>query len=103
MRDGESVSVRVCVCVCVFTYVRIFTYKYLYKYTNAHVDILFNSHKSSSLCFPLLTSVLLIIYQVGVAYVTADVRTDAESSFRESILHNQHNIKAMIGLAQIHR
>jgi hypothetical protein len=60
-------------------------------------------HVYISLQFTHLTSLLLLIYQVGVAYVTADVRTDAESSFRESILHNPHNIKAMIGLAQIHR
>jgi hypothetical protein len=76
---------------------------YLYKYTNVRVNIYCNSRNFSSLYLTLLTSLLLIIYQVGVAYVTADIRTDAESSFRESILHNPHNIKAMIGLAQMHR
>lgn len=33
----------------------------------------------------------------------ADVRIDAEASFKESILHNPHNVKAMLGLATLHR
>jgi hypothetical protein len=35
--------------------------------------------------------------------MAADVRIDAEASFKESILHNPHNVKAMLGLALIHR
>ena len=52
--------------------------------------------------FPSFTPIPLLP-QVGVAYMAADVRIDAEASFKESILHNPHNVKAMLGLALIHR
>jgi hypothetical protein len=44
-----------------------------------------------------------ICEKVGVAYMDGGDKFSAEVSLRESIQHNPHNVKALLGLAKLHR
>ena len=77
------VYICVCACVCVCFFVN------------------FSFHPST-VTFPDL-SLFSSSCQIGIAYLQAEGRENAETSFKESIQHNAHNVKAMLGLATLHR
>ena len=82
-----SMSVCVYLCVCVCLLVCLFVNSSFHPITVTFPDLsLF-----SSSC------------QIGIAYLQAEGRENAETSFKESIQHNAHNVKAMLGLATLHR
>ena len=80
-------SMSVCMYVCVCLLVCLF--------------INFSFHPSTVI-IPYL-SLFSSSCQIGIAYLQAEGRENAETSFKESIQHNAHNVKAMLGLATLHR
>ena len=82
--------------VCVYLYVRVCVCVFV-----CFLFVNFSFHPST-VTFPDL-SLFSSSCQIGIAYLQAEGRENAETSFKESIQHNAHNVKAMLGLATLHR